>query len=108
MPKSSQRSNVGPSFNGRTLGLHPGNESSTLSGSTNFVEANFVKTTMMHEIEPCTRGGDHEKLRRDALEDRIRMHWPIAGTLVLCLRCLKRLPLVAETSSTTSLVVVET
>ena len=47
----------------------------------------------MHEIEPCTRGGDHEKLLRDALEDRIRMHWPISGTLVLCLRCLKKLPM---------------
>ena len=62
----------------------------------------------MHEIEPCMRGGDHEKLLQDALEDRIRMHWPISGTLVLCLRCLKKLPLVVETSSTTSLVVVET
>ncbi len=47
----------------------------------------------MHEIEPCTRGGDHEKLLRDALRDRIRMHWPISGTLVLCLRCLQKLPM---------------
>jgi hypothetical protein len=29
---------VGESFNGRTAGLHPANESSTLSSSTNFIE----------------------------------------------------------------------
>lgn len=47
----------------------------------------------MHEVQPCTHGGDHEKLLRDALEDRIRMHWPVEGTVVLCLRCRMKLPL---------------
>jgi hypothetical protein len=55
----------------------------------------------MHELEPCTRGGDHEKLLQDALEDCIRMRWPISGTLVLCLRCLKKLPLELALDSAT-------
>ncbi|MBV9183394.1 MAG: hypothetical protein JO356_18995 [Acidobacteria bacterium] len=43
----------------------------------------------------CERGGDHQQLADHVRSDRVRLGRNLEGTAVLCVRCMKAIPLKA-------------
>jgi hypothetical protein len=62
--------------------------------STQTIELEGLKVELASELY-CDRGGDHRELVDRARTDRGRLGRNIAESAVLCVRCLKAIPLKA-------------